>query len=325
MVVGPCNTYDSPTRTVAIEETLKGGTCRSCSQCLNIGEPRVKVSYPNVIVQYAARIGVPSFFMHPECFSTYPVDFIRMGKSAYKETTRVANYVVNPERDIVGWDMFPQLHHYFSKCQVPCSEQQEPCQMPLSVPKVVVDRHHEELSGSSDALLAQSETDLKLTVNKFDNKQIAPVVVSTCLQKRPAADHPNKVVSSSKPPESDDNKNSLAGQMQINRASPKLSSVQHSESKHATCTQHSDSKPATCTCLCHSTSSEAVQWVTPREAAKTLGISPAFLRSLAMDRAIPVLRRPSGQRLYSIPDIRKFIDDNTVHVHPVSLKKQRLQ
>ncbi len=312
MVVGPCNTYAGSIRTLAIEVTVKGGKCRSCSQSLTIGEPRVKVSYPNVIVQYAARIGVPSFFMHPECFSTYPVDFIRVGKTAFKETVQVMNYVVNPEFDIVGWDMFPHLHHYFSKCELPVPGQQEPCQAPSSVTKPVADRYYQEFSGSSDALFAQSDTDFKLTVNSFDNKHSAPVVEIMSLQERPAAHHPNEVVSSSKSPENEDNKSSLVDQMQISSASPKLASVQHLESKSATCT-----------CLYHSTSSEAAQWVTPREAAKTLGISPAFLRSLAMDRAIPVLRRPSGQRLYSISGTQKFIDDNTVH--PVILKKQRLQ
>jgi hypothetical protein len=277
---------------------------------LNVGELRVKVSYPSVIVQYAARTGVPSFFMHPECFSTYPVDFVRIGKTAYKETVQVMNYVVNPELDIVGWDMFPQLHHYFSKCELPVSGKQEPGQAPSSVTKSGADRYHEELSGSSDAPSAQPETNFKPTVNSLDNEHIAPIVESMCLEKR--TDYLNEVASSSKSPENENHKSSLVDQMQISSASPKLASVQHPEPKSATCA-----------CLCHSTSSEAVQWVTPREVVKALGISPAFLRSLAMDRAIPVLRRPSGQRLYNIAGIRKFIADNTVH--PVSLKNQRLQ
>jgi hypothetical protein len=260
----------------------------------------VKVSYPSVIVQYAARTGVPSFFMHPECFSTYPVDFIRMGKTAYKETAQMVNYVINPERDVVGWDMFPQLHHHFSKCQLPFSGQQETCQATSSRTKLVANRYLEELSGTSEALWAKAETSFKLSVDNSDNKNSAPV-------------DNYEIVSLSKPPESEDNQCYLVDQGQMRATSPKLASVQHSEPQILTCP-----------CSCHSNfSSEAVQWVTPRKAAQNLGISPAILRRLATDRAIPVLRRPNGQRLYNIPGIRKFIDDSTVQ--PVSLKKPRLR
>ena len=292
MVVGPRNAHDGPTRTMEIEMTVKGGKCRSCFQCLTIGEPRVKVSYPNVIVPYAARIGVPSFFMHPKCFSTYPVDFIRTGKTAFIDTVQVMNYVINPELDIVGWDMFPQLYHYFSKCELPVSGQQEPCQAPSSFP---ADRNDQELFGSSDFLFAQSDNiDFKMTVNN-----VVP-------------DLPDEAASATNSPEMEGSKSPHINQMHSSSASPKLTFIQHPEPQPP------------CTCLCHSQeTSEAVQWVTPREVAKVVGVSSAFLRCLAMDRVIPVLRRPSGQRLYNIASIQKFVDDNTVL--PNSLKKQRLQ
>ncbi len=108
---------DNPKRQLCIELTVKGGICRSCRQTLIVGEPRIRVMYPNMIVQYSARIGAPSFFMHPKCFETNPVDFWRIGTAAYKETTPIAGFSLNPEVDVVGWDKFPELHHCFSKCQ----------------------------------------------------------------------------------------------------------------------------------------------------------------------------------------------------------------
>ena len=313
MVVGPCNTRDEPTRILEIEVTVKGGKCRSCFQCLTIGEPRVKVSYPNVVVQYAARIGVPSFFMHPECFSTYPVDFIRIGKTAFKETTQVMNYIVNPELDIVGWNKFPHLHHYFSKCELPVPGQQEPCQAPSLFPESVADQYDQEFFSSSDALFAQPDNSFKMTVNSFGHDvNTAPTIKITSPQER-RAHHPDVVASTTKLPDNEDSKDPHVDPMHSSSASSKLTYIQQPEPQTSTI----------CTCLCHSLPSETVQWMTPREAAKTVGVSPAFLQSLAVDRAIPILRRPSGRRLYSIASIRKFIDDNTVH--PVSLKKQRLQ
>ncbi len=106
---------NDPRRVISNEETLKGGTCRSCNQTLNVREPRIKVAYPNVIVQYTARTGSPSFYMHPACYETNPVDFWRIGSSAYKETLPIHGFALNPETDVIGYDKYPDLHHCFDK------------------------------------------------------------------------------------------------------------------------------------------------------------------------------------------------------------------
>lgn len=115
----------SPKRVLSMEETVKGGICRSCKQILNVGEIRIKVSYPNVIVQYAARTGSPSFYLHPSCFVTQPVDFWRIGPAAYKDTLPVQGFAVNPEVDMIGYDRFPELQRCFDKSRILYLEQQE--------------------------------------------------------------------------------------------------------------------------------------------------------------------------------------------------------
>jgi len=68
-----------------------------------------------------------------------------------------------------------------------------------------------------------------------------------------------------------------------------------------------------CLCSCHCRfSPEELQWATPGDASKVLGISTAILRSLAVARVIPVFIRPSGQRMYNLPSIRKFISEHTL-------------
>jgi len=110
MILATSTPADHPQRQISIEQTVKGGICRSCRQTLTVGEPRIKVMYPNVVVQYSARVGAPSFFMHPECFKSNPVDFWRIGTAAYKETLPVAGFSLDPTRDVLGWEKFPELH-----------------------------------------------------------------------------------------------------------------------------------------------------------------------------------------------------------------------
>ncbi len=79
--------------------------------------------------------------------------------------------------------------------------------------------------------------------------------------------------------------------------------------------QHSHVGMEDCLCSCHcsfSPSDAELRWATPGDAAKIVGISVAILRSLAVARAIPVLIRPSGQRVYNIASIRKFISEHTL-------------
>ena len=68
------------------------------------------------------------------------------------------------------------------------------------------------------------------------------------------------------------------------------------------------------TCGCHiSPALPQRQWASPQDSAEILGISSAILRSLAEQRAIPLFKRPSGQRVYNLPAIRAYIAKNTIH------------
>ena len=114
-----------PRRVLSIERVVRGGMCRSCGQTLSVGDARIKVAYPDVLVQYAVRIGSPSFFMHLACFATQPVDYSRTGANAYKDTLPVQGFAVNPEADVIGFEKFPELHHCFDQSRV-LWEQQAP-------------------------------------------------------------------------------------------------------------------------------------------------------------------------------------------------------
>ena len=76
------------------------------------------MAYPDVLVQYAVRSGSPSFFMHPACFATQPVDYSRIGAAAYKDTLPVQGFAVNPEVDVIGFGKFPELHRCFHQSRV---------------------------------------------------------------------------------------------------------------------------------------------------------------------------------------------------------------
>lgn len=314
MIVGTSNTNDGPRRVVQIEETLKGGVCRACWQCLSVGEPRIKVSYPNVIVHYAARTGMPSFFIHPECFSTCPVDFVRMGSTAYKETVSVSHYVMNPQCDVVGWNKFPKVQPYFSNCQVPMqlsSLQAGVSTMP-STAVLAASPCHATPSSNSEPALQKSSASLVYDAGACEDVSFTTVAPRSRLPQPCGTEADfDAITSALKLPCEEDQ------QLYANpglRSSVKPTSLLHCQP----CME-------LCTCPCRSESSfETMQWVTPREAAKTLGIAPSFLRSMALDRVIPVLRRPRGQRLYNVRSVRKFLNDHIVHPVNVSLKNQRL-
>lgn len=144
-----------PKRVVSIEETIKGGTCRSCSQTLNAGEPRIKVAYPNVIVQYNLRTGSPSFYMHPACYETNPVDFWRIGPSAYKETIPINGFALLPENDIIGYGEFPELQHRFDKSRSLYLAQKR---HESQVINITVDPSEELLNRETDATWSTSST-----------------------------------------------------------------------------------------------------------------------------------------------------------------------
>lgn len=62
----------------------KFSVCRSCLEGIASGDVRIKISYPEQIVQYATRSGFPSYFLHIECFINQPVDYIKQGRTAWK-------------------------------------------------------------------------------------------------------------------------------------------------------------------------------------------------------------------------------------------------
>ena len=327
IILAASKLVDSPKRVISIEDTVKGGICRSCRQTLNVGEPRIKVTYPNVIVQYAARVGAPAFFMHPECFQSNPVDFLRIGTAAYKETMPVAGFSLNPELDVLGWEKFPDLHHCFSKCQELLLAQQitsnaaSPILAKEPVPntpgvsaveKKETDRYHsesilthfDEATATSNPESHQHKLELKNPVD----------ILAICPQKRRATDSMGTesavkrvsatAVNHTPTPEPTDQNDQ---QHLIDRKCSRFLIQGCTQSEH----YHAGMDDCLCSCHCRF-SPEELQWATPGDAAKILGISVAILRSLAVARAIPVFIRPSGQRVYNIPSIRKFISEHTL-------------
>ncbi len=325
IIVATSKIVDSPKRAVSIEETVKGGVCRSCKDTLDVGEPRIKVSYPNVIVQYAARVGAPAFFMHPECFKLNPVDFWRIGTAAYKETMPVACFSLNPELDVLGWDRFPEVHHCFRSCRELWLAQQMGSKATSAIPNVSdvstverkeTGRHHLEpmhtCSGETTVVPTPESHD-----HNFKLKLASETLVDIrphCPQKRRAtdtlaADISIKRVSAASNDHAQVHKSTYQEDQQqvADRQSPKLTIQGCTESEH----YHVGMEDCLCSCHCRFFP-EQRQWATPSDAAKILGISVAILRSLAIARAIPVLIRPSGQRVYNIPSIRKFISEHTL-------------
>jgi hypothetical protein len=301
IVLVPSTMVDNPKRVISIEETVKGGTCRSCRRVLNVGEPRIKVMYPNVIVQYAARVGAPAFFMHPECFESNPVDYWRMGTAAYKETMPVAGFSLSPERDVLGWEKFPELHHCFIKCRELLLAQKTTSNTasPISAVEFATDT-----SGVSNA-----------EDRGVDHIQILSEATITHSDGTAAATSNLEPPQHTAKPESQQPADGLPPCPRKRRAADFLDTehVMKRPMQECTPSEHSHVGMEDCLCSCHCRfSPEELQWATPGDAAKLLGIRVAILRSLAIARAVSVFIRPSGQRVYNIPSIRKFISEHTV-------------
>jgi hypothetical protein len=292
--------------------------------------------YPNVIVQYSARIGAPSFFMHPECFESNPVDFWRIGTAAYKETMPVAGFGLNPEVDVVGWDKFPELHHCFNRCRELLSAQ--PMTSSASLPTLVTEsvlnplavsaaeqngaeqRSHLSTPAHSDETIATSSPEA--LQHKLTSEPVVDILPQLCPQKRRGTEFSDigramKCVSA--------NLTNHAPGLAADLTDQRQDLVKCSEPRSATqgCTpsEHHHAGMEDCLCSCHcsfSPSDLELQWATPGDAAKVVGISVAILRSLAVARVIPVLIRPSGQRVYNIASIRKFISKHTLQ--PINIE-----
>ena len=69
-------------------------TCRSCEGYIEKGEHRVQIAYPSKIIEFHERTGSVSFFMHPFCFLSRPVDYVKTGPNAWREwrTCNKPNY-----------------------------------------------------------------------------------------------------------------------------------------------------------------------------------------------------------------------------------------
>ncbi len=364
IIVGSSDPDVSPKRVFRLEATVKGGTCRSCGQKLNVGEARIKVSYPNVIVQYAARTGSPSFYMHPTCFETQPVDFWRIGSAAYKDTLPVHGFAVNPEIDVIGYDQFPELQHCFDKSRLLYLKEQEvllsskndtiPC--PDAEPTTysgartarclvlnqdgsaelpVPGKPRDDLRDTGTNGLASSQI---ITNDIQSRNQPQENLQKLCPQKRRAEYVRHKTAPQPKYTfAADDEDERLAYRQflqsrengvydrileqyteesaglehQAGSQDPVVSPSQYHTAQGMVLKEPCVRMTKCCSCSCHFPAAER-QWASPQDAAEILGISTAILRSLAHARAVPIFVRPSGQRVYNIPSIRKYIRENTL-------------
>lgn len=390
----PSGTNSNVKRVITIENTLKGGVCRSCKQTLRVGEPRIKVAYPHVVVQYAARMGSPSFFMHPSCFESQPVDFCRIGQTAYKETISVQGFALLPEIDVVGWNEFPAVHTYFERsramfeqqlsavgsvngnvsstsealysgqhlleCNQPSDCEALPsnlneleahqCAVVHNLPcststndtvttnveymKLEPATSNAELATSNDtvqdAQSAQSEREdvstSKITSRKRGAECIkqssTPVSRYTLdadweesnlkreqMWKRCKEDIQLSYLSAgliTEPECAQELTENAADQLDCTKLTKEYMSTGKVDLKEPT------SRTVTCGhCFCHAPAAER-EWASPKDAAEMLGLTAAILRNLADTRAVPVFLRPSGQRVYNLPSIRKYIAENTL-------------
>ena len=348
-------------RVVSVEDTIKGGLCRSCGQTLNVGEPRVKVAYPNVIVQYSNRTGSPSFFMHPACYESNPVDFWRIGHAAWKETVPIKGFALDLDKDVPGLDRFPQVrerfrhsHELYLKAQestdstessassvgsIPdCAKlcQVHPINSPPTVTNVQQDadsncaeQSHVDIptvqdipfpwpeNNTSTAVVSRQMDDAKESAVRSDlsclklplkrkAEKIAARLTAPCPQRTDAADD-------------EENDFRRAQMHKYHEAEMRMlfeEGSQNNNSEAAPSPSDSISDllrrlKTCCDCACHIPPAER-QWASPHDTAEILGISTALLRSLAYARAIPVFVRPSGQRVYNIPSVRKYMAEHTL-------------
>jgi len=361
ITLGVSDAEASPKRVIRIEETVKGGTCRSCGQTLNVGEARIKVSYPNVVVQYAARTGSPSFYMHPTCFETQPVDFWQIGSAAYKDTLPVHGFAVNPEMDVIGYDQFPELQHCFDKCRLLYLKEQEVLLSSKNAAILCPDVEPTTPSATRPAhcLVLKQDGSAELSVPACNDIRDAgtnslvsdPAMTNgirsrsqpqensqrLCPQKRRAEYVRHKTAPQPKYTFAADDEDERLAYRQFlqNRENGVYDRIleQYTESaglEHQAGSQDPVVSPSQshtaqgmvlkkpcvrmtkcCSCSCHFPAAER-QWASPQDAAEILGISTAILRSLAHARAVPIFVRPSGQRVYNIPSIRKYITENTL-------------
>ena len=352
ILIGVSDAEVSPKRVIRIEETVKGGTCRSCGQTLNVGEARIKVSYPNVVVQYAARTGSLSFYMHPICFETQPVDFWRIGSAAYKETLPVQGFAVNPETDIIGYDQFPELQHCFDKSRLLYLKEQEVLlssdykKAAISCPDALSIEPNESSAArtarcsvlkqdGSTGLPVPACNDLRGTdTNSLASAQVVTNDIQShsqpqrslqrlCPQKRRAEYVRHTTAPQPKYTSAADDEDERLAYRQFlnNRENGVYDQILEQYAEESGDSRHTTQgivlkKPCVhvskcCSCSCHFPAAER-QWASPHDTAEILGISTAILRSLAHARAVPIFVRPSGQRVYNISSIRKYITENTL-------------
>lgn len=103
---------------IHVEKGSKSSTCRSCNTAIEPGLLRIKVSYPHVIVEYTTRSGAPFYFLHPECFKSSPVDYIKTGSDAWKHWSPVQRFELKSEAQIIGLKDFPSARQYLSRCTI---------------------------------------------------------------------------------------------------------------------------------------------------------------------------------------------------------------
>lgn len=330
----------NPKRVISIEDTIKEGTCRSCKQVLEIGEPRVKVAYPNVVVQYYSRTGTPSFYMHPACYETNPVDFWQVGQAAYKETIPIAGFAVNPETDVIGYDKYPQLHRHFQNSLALHRELQQQAASTVALQTqtaslyIAQNEAHPEQPACGAASRTENSTETnslagppsQVEPEEAPNQQqngkalldYTPEQAAQLPQRRGPLKRKLTLVPGPRcTSEPDYEEQQFAFEQQIKRHRAERALLSETVNEKYADELSEKLKVTYCECRCHIPPAER-QWASPQEATQILGINSAILRSLASARAIPVFYRPSGQRVYNIPSIRKYIADNMQTALPIA-------
>jgi len=289
--------------------------------------------------------------MHPTCFETQPVDFWRIGSAAYKDTLPVHGFAVNPEIDVVGYDQFPELQHCFDKSRLLYLKEQEVLLSSKIDTISCPDAEPTTYSGARTAsclVLSQDGSaelpvpgkprdDLRDTgTNGSASSQIIANDIQSrnqpqessqrlCPQKRRAEYVRHKTAPQPKYTSAADDEDERLAYRQFlqNRENGVYDRIldQYTDSEEPDNSKRDNQgivlkEPCVrmtkcCSCSCHFLAAER-QWASPQDAAEILGISTAILRSLAHARAVPIFVRPSGQRVYNIPSIRKYITENTL-------------
>jgi len=91
---------------ISVDRSEKTSTCRSCNRAISAETPRVKIAYPQIIVKYAERTGIPSFFMHLECFRDRPVDYIKDGPHPWRSWQQIKRFAYQ-QSQIAGLERCP--------------------------------------------------------------------------------------------------------------------------------------------------------------------------------------------------------------------------